>query len=102
MNVKEIDRNYQIRDWAPCLREVDHRFCFDGCRNSKTTSAHKRDETGSMPSRRLKMESPHLTTTNTENGNGILGTKQEIPGPDIEDLAVMDYTPARKKTPIHN
>lgn len=44
------------------------------------------------------MESPR--PVNTENDKGILGTKQELP--DVEDLAAMDYTPARKKTPIHN
>lgn len=48
--------------------------------------------------RRFKMENPQ--PKNTENQKGIIGTKQELP--DIEDLAVMDYTPARKKTPIHN
>lgn len=44
------------------------------------------------------MESPR--PVNTENDKGILGTKHELP--DVQDLAAMDYTPARKKTPIHN
>ncbi|KAI3451052.1 hypothetical protein Pfo_007717 [Paulownia fortunei] len=34
------------------------------------------------------------------NGVEMLATEEELP--DSEDLAVMDYTPVQKKTPVHN
>ncbi|KAL3818825.1 hypothetical protein ACJIZ3_004730 [Penstemon smallii] len=41
-------------------------------------------------------------STKNENGEEMF-TRNEAEQPrDGEDLAVMDYTPARKKTPIHN
>ncbi|KAL3527910.1 hypothetical protein ACH5RR_012566 [Cinchona calisaya] len=37
-----------------------------------------------------------------KGGDKMLTTTKEVPASITEELEMMDYTPARKKTPIHN
>ncbi|KAI3461979.1 hypothetical protein Pfo_018642 [Paulownia fortunei] len=56
--------------------------------------------TSTTQGRNLSMKIPQPPNLANEKGEEMVARKEELP--DSEELAVVDYSPARKKTPIHN